>query len=79
MPLAAIGHPHGCIGVCALIFDGNNVTNQVLGSVPIGICSLGPPASANFAAVAGDQFFSICSLPIPVRPATWGSLKSRYR
>lgn len=79
VPLAAIGHPTGCVRICAFLFDGNDVTNQVLGSVPVGTCSLGPPATANFASVAGDQFFSVCSTPSPVRPSTWGSLKTRFR
>jgi hypothetical protein len=79
VPLAAIGRPTGCVRVCALIFDGNNVTNQVLASVPVGTCSLGPPGSVSFAAIPGDQFFTICSAPTPARTSTWGALKIRYR
>lgn len=79
VPLAAIGHPAGCVRVCALIFDGNYVTNQVLASVPVGTCSLGPPSSASFAATSGDQFFSICSAQTSIHSSTWGTLKIRYR
>lgn len=79
VPLAAIGHPQGCVRICALIFDGNDVTNQVLASVPVGTCSLGPPGSASFAAVPGDQFFTICPAATPTLRSTWGALKIHYR
>jgi hypothetical protein len=65
--------------VCALIFDGNDITKQVLGSVPAGTCSLGPPGSVSFAAIPGDQFFTICSVATSAHTSAWGALKIRYR
>jgi hypothetical protein len=83
IPLAAIGNPTGCIKVGAFLKQvqdpGQDVLNQVLPPVPPGTCALGPPATLNFAGIAGDQFFTICVGATPTRSATWGGLKAIYR
>ena len=58
IPLTALGNPSGPIKVCAFYQDGT-VTNQILGTVPIGTCSLGAPNNVDLSAVSGDQFFTI--------------------
>jgi hypothetical protein len=78
VPLAALGSP-GCLRICAFLFDGNFVSNQVLAPVPVGLCSLGSPAAVNFSSLEGDQFFSVCAGVTPARAATWGRLKLLYR
>jgi len=81
IPLAAIGNPTNCIGVCAFVYAFRSfvVTNQVLGPVPPGTCALGPPSSVNLAAIPGSQAFTVCLGATPARRSTWGSLKSVYR
>jgi hypothetical protein len=81
IPLAAIGNPTGCIKVSAFVCEASavTVTNQSLGPLPVGTCSLGAPASVNFAGLAGEQFFTICTGATPARTATWGLLKTIYR
>lgn len=80
VPLAAIGNPQGCIGVCALIYSSANhgITNQVLGPVPAGTCPLGAPAGVDFSTIPGNQFFTVCPLAVATRSSTWGTLKLRY-
>ncbi len=81
IPLAAIGHPSGCIRVCAVLEQWNtsSLLNQVLGPVPAGTCALGPASGVNFAAIAGDQYFTWCPSAVPARSASWGALKAHYR
>lgn len=81
VPLTSIGSPEGCIRICAFINrpGRSSIGNQVLGSLPPGSCDLGEPSLVNFAAIAGDQFFSFCPGSTPVRRATWGELKTLYR
>jgi hypothetical protein len=80
IPLAALGSPTGCIKVSAFVCEASAaVTNQSLGSLPVGTCFLGAPASVNFAALAGEQFFTICSGATATRATTWGLLKTIYR
>jgi len=82
IPLAAIGNPAGCIGVTAFIgntYQGNQIGNQVLGSLPAGSCNLGAASGVNFAAIPGNQYFTICLGPVAARPAAWGALKLMYR
>ncbi len=82
IPLAAVGSPTGCIGVCALVYDpqaSHGLTNQALPSVPAGTCALGAPATTNLAAIAGAQNVTLCPSAVPVRTPTWGRLKSIYR
>jgi hypothetical protein len=81
IPLAAIGNPTGCIRVCAYVagLDHSTVSNQVLGGLPPGTCSLTSCASTDFSAIPGDQFFTVCpSLPTPSHTASWGTLKAIY-
>jgi hypothetical protein len=81
IPLSAIGNPSGCLRVCAFVSSSYHfgVSNQVLGPVPPGTCSLGAPGGVNFASIAGNQYFTICPGNTPARHTSWGSLKSIYR
>jgi len=82
IPLAAIGNPTGCIRVCAMLTTGDHsqLHNQVLGPLPPGTCDLGAAAAADFGAIAGEQWFTVCpGGPTPARRSTWGALKSAYR
>lgn len=81
IPLAAIGNPTGCIRVAAFVSatsDHSMISNQAMGPVPPGTCSLMPAASVDFSAIPGDQFITICA-PTPTHPTTWGRLKTLYR
>ena len=55
------------------------VSNQVMGPLPPGTCSMTPAASTDFSIVPGDQFFTICTAPTPAHRGSWGSLKTHYR
>jgi hypothetical protein len=79
IPLAAIGNPTGAIRICALIarIDGA-ISNQVLGPVPPGTCTLWPAGAVNFASIAGAQYF-VVDLTTPTARGTWGRLKTIYR
>lgn len=81
IPLAAIGDPTGCIRVCAYVagLDHSTVSNQVLGGLPPGFCSLTTCASTDFSAIPGDQFFTVCPSATPAHTASWGTLKAIYR
>lgn len=81
IPLAAIGSPTGCLKVSAFVWQPDilAVSNQALGPLPLGTCSLGAPSSVNFATLAGDQFFTVCPSATPARNMTWGALKTIYR
>jgi hypothetical protein len=65
IPLAAIGSPSVAIRVCAIagglmgIGGNSDLSNQVLGPVPPGTCALGNPATVNFEAIPGAQWFTI--------------------
>ncbi len=81
IPLAAIGNPTGCIRVAAFVSataDHSTISNQVMGPIPPGTCSLVAAGSVDFSATAGDQFFTICA-PTPAHSTTWGRLKTLYR
>lgn len=80
IPLAAIGNPTGCIRVSAFVAsqDHSMISNQVMGPIPPGTCSLTPAAATNFSAIPGDQFFTICPTT-PARGTSWGKLKTLYR
>jgi hypothetical protein len=80
IPMAAIGNPIGCIRVSAFVREWNQATllNQVLGPLPPGTCNLGPASGVDFGAIAGNQYYSVCTGATPARTTTWGSLKSRY-
>ncbi len=80
IPLAAIGNPTGCVRVCAFVssVDHTQVSNQVMGPIPPGTCSLVAAGSVDFSATPGDQFFTICA-PTPAHSTTWGRLKTLYR
>jgi hypothetical protein len=81
IPLAAIGNPTGCVRVCAFVSsrDHSSISNQVMGPIPPGACSLTPAAATDFSGVPGDQFFSVCPGATPTRHETWGTLKTLYR
>jgi len=81
IPLAAIGNPTDCIRVCAFVAnqDHSMISNQVMGPIPPGTCSMTPAASTNFSAIPGDQFVTICPAVTPARHASWGTLKVLYR
>ena len=67
IPLAALDNPTGTIRACALYRFGS-VTNQVLGTLPVGTCGLGSPGSVDFSSIAGDQYFTLpstTSVPVP--------------
>jgi hypothetical protein len=81
IPLSAIGNPTGCIRVCAFVTgqDPSMISNQVMGPIPPGTCSLTPAASTDFSAVPGDQFFTVCPQATAARHRSWGTLKTLYR
>jgi len=81
IPLAAIGSPTGCVGVCAVVATSAAYTflPQVLGPLPAGTCALGAPSGIDFNSYAGNQFFTVCGGNVPVRVSSWGRLKTRYR
>jgi hypothetical protein len=81
IPLAAIGDPTGCIRVCAFVADQDHamISNQVMGPIPPGTCSLTPAAATDFSSAPGDQFFTICPAATPARHGSWGVLKVLYR
>jgi hypothetical protein len=81
IPLAAIGNPTGCVRVSAFVArqDHAMISNQVMGPIPPGTCSLTPAAATDFSAIAGDQFFTVCPDVTPARHGTWGGLKILYR
>jgi hypothetical protein len=70
IPLAALGNPTGPIKVCVFLMTDFNsrVSNQVLGPVPAGSCSLGDPHKVDFSAVPGAQYFVVAptaGVPVP--------------
>lgn len=79
IPLAAIGNPTGAIKVCALVAKSfaPQVSNQVLGPLPPGTCSLGAPASVDFSAIPGLQYFVI-DFAVPARKTSLGAVKQLY-
>lgn len=79
IPLEAIGNPTGALKVCALVarYNAPRISNQVLGPVPPGTCSLGAPADVNLASVPGDQYFVI-DFAVPARRASLGYVKAKY-
>lgn len=79
IPLAALGHPSGTIKIAMFVdrYIAPQVSNQSLGPMPPGTCALGDPASVDFAALAGDQYFVI-DVPVPVVRTTWGAVKRAY-
>jgi hypothetical protein len=80
IPLSAIGNPGECFRLSAVLtWGGSYMTDQVLGPVPPGTCTYGPASGVNFAALAGNQYFTVCPAGVPVRTSTWGALKSVYR
>lgn len=82
IPLAAIGNPSGPIRICAVLArqgsGGAEVSNQILGPVPPGTCSLGLANGLNLGTIPGSQYF-VLDVPIPTVRATWGALRARYR
>ena len=79
IPLAALANASGPITICALIARlPAEVSNQVLGPVPSGTCSLGSPSGIDFANIAGQQNFTIDS-PVPIQRTSWGRVKLLYR
>ena len=78
----AIGSPTSCIKVCTFVSNdgGSMVLNQVLGPLPPGTCDLGAASGVDFSAIAGSQYFTVCSqIAVPARAASWGRLKLVYR
>jgi len=69
IPLAALDNPNGAIRVCALYRFGS-VTNQVLGTLPVGTCGLGSPGSVDFSSIAGDQYFTLPSTTSAPAPSS---------
>ncbi len=83
IPLAALGNPTGCIGVCAFL-NANlsyGVSNQILPPLPPGTCFTSNVnyTSVNLGSYPGTHSFTVCTGAVPVRRSTWGSLKSIYR
>ena len=81
IPLAAIGNPGDCIKILAFVNGGSHdfLANQSLGPLVPGTCNLGEPHAVDFRTQPDDQFFGLCDLPTPVRPATRGQVKTLYR
>ena len=79
IPLGAIGNPTGTLKVCALVARSQapQISNQLLGPVPPGTCSLGAPASVNLASISGEQYFLI-DFTVPARRASLGFVKAMY-
>jgi hypothetical protein len=79
IPLAALGSPSGPIRVCALVARAPaEVSNQVLGPVPLGTCSLGAPSGVDFEGLPGQQCFTL-DASVPAVRRSWGRLKASYR
>lgn len=83
IPLVALGHPTGAIGVSALLVQAaglgqNRVSNQLLGPVPPGTCSLGLANAVDLSSIDGSQYFTIDQLT-PTTDSSWGRIKSMYR
>ena len=55
IPLAAIGNPTGPVRVCAFLY----YSNQALGPIVPGMCSLTESGPIDFAAIAGQQYFVV--------------------
>jgi len=79
IPLAAIGNPTGTIKVSAFIATdfAPQVSNQALGSLPPGTCSLGAASGVDFSAIPGEQHF-IIDVSVPVRQESMGFVKRLY-
>ena len=62
IPLQAMGGNTSCVRICAFINGESHdfVSNQVLGPLPTGTCSLGEPRAVNFQNHAGAQYFELC-------------------
>jgi hypothetical protein len=62
IPYAALGNPTGCIRISMFVNSPAHdfVSNQFLGSVPPGTCSLGEPRVLDLVLVPGPQFFTAC-------------------
>lgn len=83
IPLAALGNPTGPIRVCALLARASGpgaslVSNQLLGPVPPGTCSLGPADTVDLASVPGTQYFVIDRASPTIR-SSWGRIKTLFR
>jgi hypothetical protein len=83
IPLAALGNPTGSIRVCALLARTSGpgpslVSNQLLGPVPPGSCSLGPADTVDLAMVPGTQYFVVDQTSSTVR-SSWGRIKTLFR
>jgi hypothetical protein len=66
--------PLGCFRMIAIVRDGNTtmspVSNSVLAPMPVGTCPPGAAQNVNFASIAGDQTFQVCTgtldVPAPI-------------
>ena len=58
IPLSELGSPAGAIKLFAAVNGGGHdfLSNQVLGSLPLGTPNLGEPRSVNFNSFTGNQF-----------------------
>ena len=70
LPLAALGSPTGSLKIAAYVNSNNQnfLSNQVLGSLPVGTNNLGDPSKVSFASLAGNQYFTV-SVPATTRPS----------
>jgi hypothetical protein len=61
IPLSLIGYVSGDLRVCAFVNGGGHdfVSNQVLGSLPVGTANLGDPRAVNFSTITDDQFIVV--------------------
>ena len=61
IPLSLMNHSGAPIKICAFVNGGSHdyVSNQLLGSLPIGYGNLGEPRLVDLGAIAGEQFFVV--------------------
>jgi len=81
IPLAELGHPAGCVRLCAFFTykGGTSMANQVLPPLPAGTCATIDPSVLDLGSYAGDQSIVICDTSTPAARRSWGRVKTLYR
>ncbi len=80
IPLSALGSPSGCLKLAVVLtYKYLWVVHTLAPLPPDALCTGGTIATVDFSTIAGDQYITVCPPDVPVRRATWGSLKTLYR
>lgn len=80
IPLAAIGSPTGCVRITAFAATRPypdltlTLTNQFLGPLPPGTCSLGAASGVDLSSIPGDQSYGVCAGQVSVPSGPRASL-----